>query len=394
MTTVSGACREFRRLQPEWTCVARAEDLRGDGPLAVSVHGTDLVVLRTPSGLRAYEGRCPHQGALLGEGEIDGKALSSAAIIDERFDADSGKRSGASQCLRACPIELRDGALWLDARVAATFAVPQRQAVQTGTRRVQDLPGPRGIPVLGNALQLETARIHQVLHRNGIGCTARSTRFVSDPKQCVAIADAPLVEQILRARPETYRRIGNIGPVFRGDGDRRGFLGRGGRMATATEAFDGGSRPSKSLRQFYPTRCAALPNGWCAGCNRPRRDARVLDIQTELMRFTVDVTTTLAFGIDANTLEGGEDVIQKHLSTVFPAVARRINSPIPYWRYVRLPADRKLDRALRALREWIGPLISETRARLEADPARAASPSNFLEAMIVARDAEGRPFDR
>ena len=50
--------------------VASLAELHGDGPYALSAKGFDIVVVRTPAGLRAFEGRCPHQGALLGEGEL------------------------------------------------------------------------------------------------------------------------------------------------------------------------------------------------------------------------------------------------------------------------------------------------------------------------------------
>ena len=49
--------------------VANLDQLHGDGPHALSASGFDVVVVRTPAGLRAFEGRCPHQGTLLGEGD-------------------------------------------------------------------------------------------------------------------------------------------------------------------------------------------------------------------------------------------------------------------------------------------------------------------------------------
>jgi phenylpropionate dioxygenase-like ring-hydroxylating dioxygenase large terminal subunit len=52
--------------------VANSDELHGDGPHALSANGFNVVVVRTPLGLRAFEGRYPHQGALLGEGELDG----------------------------------------------------------------------------------------------------------------------------------------------------------------------------------------------------------------------------------------------------------------------------------------------------------------------------------
>ena len=78
--------------------VANLDELKGAGPFAVSANGIDFVVVRTRSGLRAFEGRCPNQGALLGW----------------RFKLDSGRRDGGPECLVACPVDERDGAVFLD----------------------------------------------------------------------------------------------------------------------------------------------------------------------------------------------------------------------------------------------------------------------------------------
>ena len=59
--------------------VAQLSELNGDGPFALSVNETDIVLVKSRGNWRAFEGRCPHQGALLGEGELDG-ARSSVAI--------------------------------------------------------------------------------------------------------------------------------------------------------------------------------------------------------------------------------------------------------------------------------------------------------------------------
>jgi cytochrome P450 len=59
-------------------------------------------------------------------------------------------------------------------------------------------------------------------------------------------------------------------------------------------------------------------------------------------------------------------------------------APFPYWRYVKLPSDRALDRALAAARGLIMPLIEEARSALVADPQRRAAPPSLMEAMLVA----------
>src|SRR5262249_41036010 len=118
---------------------------------------------------------------------------------------------------------------------------------------------------------------------------------------------------------------------------------------------------------------------------------QTLDLADELKLFTVDVTTLLVFGHDANTLEKDGDVLQDKLELIFPALNRRINALVPYWRLVRLPADRKLDRALAEMHRWLQEVITAARARLASEPDRAEKPTNFIEAMLAARD-EGRPF--
>jgi cytochrome P450 len=148
----------------------------------------------------------------------------------------------------------------------------------------------------------------------------------------------------------------------------------------------------KNLRTFYPALeqvAARLLRRWQLAADQ----GRALDLAEELKLFTVDVTTLLVFGRDVNTLEKpDEDVIQRHLEHIFPALNRRLIGVIPYWRYLRLPEDRRLDRSLAELGTWLSSLIERARERLAADPAAARSSPNFLDAMLSARDAEGKPF--
>ncbi len=42
------------------------------------------------------------------------------------------------------------------------------------------------------------------------------------------------------------------------------------------------------------------------------QDGRAIDLQADLMRYTVDTIAGLAFGAEVNTLQSDEDVIQTH----------------------------------------------------------------------------------
>ena len=66
-----------------------------------------------------------------------------------------------------------------------------------------------------------------------------------------------------------------------------------------------------------------------------------VDVQAHLMRFTVDCTASLAFGIDVNTVEGEDFLLGTKIEHIFPAIMRRMASPLPYWRWMSLPVDRR-----------------------------------------------------
>ena len=117
-----------------------------------------------------------------------------------------------------------------------------------------------------------------------------------------------------------------------------------------------------------------------------------MDLCRDLMRFTVDVTMQLAFGVDANTLETPGPVIQRHLDKIFPVLHRRVNAPVTWWRHIRLPSDRVLERALAELRGEVGAMVRDTRARMDAEPERRNAPKDFLEAILAARETEGSGF--
>jgi len=111
------------------------------------------------------------------------------------------------------------------------------------------------------------------------------------------------------------------------------------------------------------------------------------------MRYTVDAISGLAFGADVNTLESDDDIIQRHLDKIFPALNKRIFGAFPYWRYIKLPADRQLARSVAEVGSAIEKFIAAARVRLKDSPERRESPRNLLEAMLVAADEAGSGID-
>ncbi len=123
--------------KPTLSKIPGAAALRGNGPHAVSVGGVDLILLRTKGRARVYQGRCPHQGALLGEGELDGDALV-CRNHRWRFDAETGKRQGGPQCLVACPVVEQDGEVLVDLAPLAVLDEARRREARSAAGKLRD----------------------------------------------------------------------------------------------------------------------------------------------------------------------------------------------------------------------------------------------------------------
>lgn len=367
-----------------WKRAAATSDVVPERPYGVSASGVELVLVRTGSGLHAYEGRCPHQGALLAEGELD-KGVLVCRNHGWRFDAETGRRIGGSECLRPCPVREDGGSIFADVSTGASNGASSGKSL----RRLKDLPGPRGVPVLGNLMQVDFKKFNTCLEAWAAE-HGKMYKLRLGPQRMMVVADRALADQALRARPETFRRIHTFESVATEMGIVGPFTAEGATWRPLRRlAMDALS--NRNLRGFYPivqTVAERMTRRW----QRVAAAGETVDIAEEFKRLTVDTTTWLALGRDVNTADGKGDVIEQHLGLIFPMLHKRVVAAVPYWRLFRLPSDRRFERALAEVRAWIDEVIAETRARMAADPARALSPSNFLEAMLTEHDENGQPF--
>ena len=258
-------------------------------------------------------------------------------------------------------------------------------------RQFDDLPGPRGIPFFGNLLQVESTRLHLQLEQ---WCEEFGPIFKLrlGPRRAVVIGDHELIATALRDRPDGFRRttkleqvwteMGLLGGVFGATGDA---WRRQRRMVMA--GFD----PAHVKRYFPQLQRVAqrLVSRWQLAA----RQGETIDLQADLMRYTVDTIAGLAFGAEVNTLQSDEDVIQKHLNRIFPAVFSRIFAPFPTWRWFPSASDRALLRSVTEVNVAVDGFIAQARARMQADPTLREHPRNLLEAMLVAADEPGSGMD-
>jgi cytochrome P450 len=262
----------------------------------------------------------------------------------------------------------------------------------TATRSIADLPSPRGLPILGNAHQLARAsRVHLTSER-----WARRygpiVRVDIGRRRIVGISDTDAINTILRERPDGFRRWRDQEIVFDEMGLSGVFTAEGDQWKRQRRLVVTALNTNHLHRYFHVVR--ATTERLYQRLVEAARDGRVLDIQQELTSYSVDITSALAFGHDLNTLERRDNELQGHIQRAFGMLARRLAAPFPYWRWVRLPADRALDRSLAKLHSAVSGFIEQARERMATRPELCEAPENFLEGMLAAQATDGSFTDR
>jgi len=269
--------------------------------------------------------------------------------------------------------------------------IAQSQPRQPALRELDALPGPRGIPVLGNALQIESSRFHQQLEA---WCDEFGPLFKLriGKRKMLVVGDHQMVALILRDRPDGMRRTARFEEIWRELNLPTGLFGSNGEAWQRQRRMVMASFDPTHVKRYFPalqTVAQRLVGRWKAAA----RANAAIELQPDLMRYTVDTIAGLAFGAEVNTLESDGDVIQQHLDKIFPALFKRILSPLPIWRYVPSAANRELVRSIVEVNLAVTKFVVQARERMQADPSRRATPRNLLEAMIAAADVPESGID-
>ncbi len=308
----------------------------------------------------------------------------SAETIAGDSRSNSGQREGGPECLAPCPVAERNGALFVD-----VSGLKPSAARTAATRSLDDLPGPKPLPLIGNLHQLDSTKAHLILEE-WAARYGSIYQFWMGPTRVVATTDPALIEDVLRARPETFRRPENMDRIISELGVK-GVFNAEGEVWRPQRKLSVAALAQRNLHRLFPSIqmvAGRLKTRW----ERSASVGKTLDVVEELKRFTVDVTMLVVFGHDANTVEKGDDVIQSELEVILPGINRRLFALIPTWRYVQMPSDRRLNRAFVNVRAWLDGLLAEARIRLKTEPERAQKSSNFIEAMVTVGDENGKPF--
>lgn len=240
------------------------------------------------------------------------------------------------------------------------------------------------LPLVGAAYALGAGDAHLVFEE---WCKRYGEVFAFriGSQQAMGVSTPELARELMQARPDGFRRFGALARVAEEVGVLGVFAAEGPDWRRQRRLMNP-SFHAAHVETFHES-IASIVERLFGEWDRNASAGAKVDVLTDLMRFTVDVTSIVAFGRDLDTVRRGSDGVQKHLELIFPTLGRRFLSPVPYWRVFPW-LEPGFPEALAGVRSLILGLITEARASLASSPSRASRARTLLESMLVARDDE------
>jgi cytochrome P450 len=238
--------------------------------------------------------------------------------------------------------------------------------------------------VLGNLLKMGPPRFHLQLEE-WARVYGESYCCYFGLRPALVVSNSEVIRQVLLDRPDTFRRPENLAKATETLQLNGVFSAEGDDWRRQRKLINLSFSPP-NLETFFPS-LVTITQRLVEVLEREGRQGAPVDVLAVLMRYTVDVTSIVSFGMDLDTLRQGSHPLQKYLEQYLPALNQRLLAPLPYWKL--LPSARKIEHAKVETRKAIQELVDVARRTLEREPERAAKPRNMLDAMLVARDEEG-----
>lgn len=265
----------------------------------------------------------------------------------------------------------------------STLTCPDYQAP---AKKVADLPGPAGSPLLGNMRSFRDRPPHTVLE-NWAAQYGSMYRFSLARTNNVVITNADLIRQILRARPEDFQRQRKLADAIEETGFRGVFTAEGDNWQRQRRLVMRGLTPAvvSASANNITTVTERLADYW----GKAADEGRAVNAVSDLKRYSMDIVIWLSLGIDLNATQNPDQQLQLAVDTWFGAIGRRMRLPIRYWRYFKLPIDRRSDTAIALLHKTATEAIETTRRnRAKQNDA----PANILEALLHESEKTGSEF--
>ena len=248
-------------------------------------------------------------------------------------------------------------------------------------RSIQELPGPSGLPVLGNVHQLVFAPVHLKLEQwaEKFGSPYQINRL---GHPFIVWSDTELCHMVMRERPFRYRRHAYLQALSAEIGADGVFFAEGDdwlpqrKLVVAALAMP-------NIRRLYAD-LRLMTQHFYQRLSRRTAHGASIEMIGELKRYALCATRLLLFGDGVTVLER-DDAIFRSLSLIFPEIHRRAIAPFQYWRFPLLK-NRRFSDALNEIQQYIGAMIRAARSKM-AKCTKA--PSNLLEAMVSWQQSSG-----
>ncbi len=260
------------------------------------------------------------------------------------------------------------------------------QGGRGAVREVCDLPGPRGVPLIGNGLQLLPMRRRHLRIEAWCERYGPVFQFRAAGRRWVALADQGEINELLRDRPDRFRRLREMERAFEEVGFSGVFSVEGEAWKRQRSLVVRALNANNLHRRFDVIQTAT--RRLQRRLREQARSGESFAVTRLLTSFSVDVASALAFGHDLNTLERGEVQLQAHIERVSSMLSFRSLFPFAYWRLFELPADRAYRRSVVALRAAIADFIEQARAQMRQRPQLSEAPENLLQAMLAAQQQD------
>ncbi len=245
---------------------------------------------------------------------------------------------------------------------------------------INSLKSPKGHFLLGNLPEFKTNNKHKILEKWVEECGELFTISLAG-KKFVVSANPDTNEQILKLRPSKFRRFAKIDEIFK-EMKIEGVFNSEGEDWQRHRKITSEALNVKNVKSFFPV-LKDKTDKLLHKFQNFEKQGTIIDLQKEFMGFTIDVTTTIAFGYETDVINNKKNEFQKHLEHIFPMINKRITAPLPLWRYIKNKADKQLLIALEEIEKLIHTFIDDAQQRLKTNPELKENPSNFLEALLV-----------
>lgn len=255
----------------------------------------------------------------------------------------------------------------------------------------EQLPMPPTAGLLGHVSFLKKTNIHLQL----IEWTEKygnQFRLRLGIKNVLVLSDPKLVKQLLKSRPDEFRRLKNIESVFE-EAQVNGIFSAEGKSWKHQRKLTEPMFQPAHLKHFYP-KLKAITSRLHQRFEKLAQSGESVELVSEFKKYTVDVTSLLAFGEDFNSIEQDHTPLSAALSDVFPVVNQRCKSPIPIWRFFKTKKDKQFDISLKKVRDFVSECIEKQKQKLAENPNLKENPENMLQIMLTEQNQDSTLTDK